>query len=289
MTPLLSADELLTRWAQAPLILDCSHDLAEPEAGRRQHAMGRLPGARHLHLDDDLSGPKSPDGPRQGGRHPLPTLETLACRAGQWGVTPGRWVVLYDQQGAAYAARCWWLLRWLGHTQVQVLDGGLAAWLRAGGDLESGSLPPVPAGAPPYPLPQTGTLPTLQAETLLASSGTDWQVVDARAPERFRGEVEPLDSRAGHIPGALNYFFKDNLGADGCFLPAEALRRRFEPLGDPARLVHQCGSGVTACHNLLAMAQAGLPGSALYPGSWSEWSADPNRPVATGEAPGSLR
>jgi len=280
MHPLITAAELRQRLdaAPPPLLLDCSFDLMDPTAGERAHAAGHLPGALYAHLDRDLSGPKSPRGSIDGGRHPLPTREAFAERAGQWGLRPGRLVVAYDAQGGCYAARAWWMLRWIGHAEVVVLDGGIAAWQAAGGTLETLPPPPVEA-APPYPL-GASSMPAVDAATLLSAPG-DRVVVDARAGERFRGEVEPLDAQAGHIPGARHRFFKDNLGADGRFLPPEALRQRFASLGvDPARVVHQCGSGVTACHNLLAMEAAGLPGSALYPGSWSEWSADPARPVA---------
>ncbi|MBN8486631.1 MAG: sulfurtransferase [Burkholderiales bacterium] len=280
MHPLITAADLRQRLGDspAPLLLDCSADLLDPEAGARAHAAGHLPGAWHAHLDHDLSGPKSARGSIDGGRHPLPSREVFAERAGRWGVRPGRLVVTYDAQGGCYAARAWWMLRWIGHAEVAVLDGGIAAWQADGGVLESA--PPAPAqAAPPYPL-TPATMPTVQASELLAAPGARL-VVDARAGERFRGEIEPLDAQAGHIPGARHRFFKDNLGPDGRFLPREGLHQRFASLGvDAMRVVHQCGSGVTACHNLLAMEAAGLCGSALYPGSWSEWSADPTRPVA---------
>jgi len=191
-------------------------------------------------------------------------------------------VVVYDRQGAAYAGRAWWLLRWIGHGPVAVLDGGFQAWLAAGGESASGAQARSPA--PGYPLPND-TMPSLDVDILQQRLGAV-RLVDARAAERFRGEVEPLDAQAGHIPGALNRFFGDNLGADGRFKPAAALRREFAALlgaaGSGDGVVHHCGSGVTACHNLLAMEVAGLGGSALYPGSWSEWSSDPARPVAKG-------
>jgi thiosulfate/3-mercaptopyruvate sulfurtransferase len=190
-------------------------------------------------------------------------------------------VVVYDAMSATYAARAWWMLRWLGHQPVAVLDGGLQAWQAAGGELLSGNGPALVTDAPAYPLADA-TLPVVTAEGLMREPGR-WAVVDARAPERFRGDVEPLDSRAGHIPGARNRFFRDNLDASGHFLPAETLRATFSAWGvAPGQMVHQCGSGVTACHNLLAMEAAGLTGASLYPGSWSEWSADPARPVALG-------
>ncbi len=277
--PLIEAQELRRRLdaGEPVVLLDCGFDLTDPAAGGRAFEAGHLPGARHLHLDQDLSGAKSARGPIDGGRHPLPEREVLARRATSWGVQPGRLVVAYDAQGGCYAARAWWLLRWLGHDAVAVLDGGLAAWQATGGVLQAGP-GPAPLDAAPYPA-GAPAMPTVDAARLLAEPGARL-VVDARAGERFRGEVEPLDTQAGHIPGAVNRFFKDNLGPDGRFLPPEALRERFAGLGVPAdHIVHQCGSGVTACHNLLAMEAAGLSGSHLYPGSWSEWSADPSRPV----------
>jgi thiosulfate/3-mercaptopyruvate sulfurtransferase len=183
-----------------------------------------------------------------------------------------------------FAARAWWMLRWLGHTAVAVLDGGVPAWAAAGGALESGDGPARLSATAAYPLSAEPGMPTLLADALQAQLGRV-SLIDARAADRFRGDLEPLDPVAGHIPGALNRFFKDNLGADGRFLPAEALRAGFGALlgsQTPAQTVHQCGSGVTACHNLLAMEAAGLPGAALYPGSWSEWCSDPARPVARG-------
>ena len=258
-----------------PVLLDCSFDLADTGAGERNHAAAHLPGAVYAHLDRDLAGAKT----GRNGRHPLPELRDFASRVGAWGIAPGVQVVTYDAQGGPYAARAWWLLRWLGHNEVAVLDGGQAAWLAAGGALVA-ACPPVVAAAP-YPA-QAEAMPTVSADTLLAEPGR-WHVLDARAGERFRGEVEPLDRVAGHIPGAINRVFKNNLQADGRFKPAAQLRAEFDTLGLPsASVVHQCGSGVTACHNLLAMTHAGLDCSRLYPGSWSEWSSDPARPVARG-------
>ena len=276
-TTLIGAAELRALLADGatPVIVDCGFDLADPEAGERAWREGHLPGSHYLHLDRDLSGAKT----GSNGRHPLPPRQALAERAGAWGIAPGVQVVCYDAQGMPYAARAWWLLRWLGHDAVAVLDGGVAAWTAAGGTLSTE--PAVPRPQPPYP-PRPPGMPTVDAATLLANLGRR-PVLDARAAERFRGDVEPLDRVAGHIPGALNRFFKDNLQPDGRLQPAARLREAFAALhADPAQLVHQCGSGVTACHNLLAMEHAGLAGSALYPGSWSEWCADPARPVARG-------
>jgi thiosulfate/3-mercaptopyruvate sulfurtransferase len=263
---------------RAPLVLlDCGFDLADPHAGERAYAAGHLPGAVYAHLDRDLSGAKS----GRNGRHPLPDRATFAARAGAWGVASGVQVVTYDAQGGPYAARAWWLLRWLGHTAVAVLDGGPAAWQRAGGALDGG--PAVARPQPPYP-ERGPAMPTVDAGRLLAEPRA-LRLIDARAPERYRGDVEPLDPVAGHIPGAANRFFKDNLQPDGTFRPAAELRAAFAGwAAAPGAVVHQCGSGVTACLNLLAMEHAGLAGSALYPGSWSEWCADPTRPVARGAA-----
>ncbi|MEF7613397.1 sulfurtransferase [Aquincola sp. MAHUQ-54] len=282
-SPLISPDALRAlQAAGTPLVLlDCGFDLADPDAGERAFASAHLPGAQYVHLDRDLSGPKDA-GPANGGRHPLPARDAFAVRAGRWGIAPGVQVVAYDAQGGPYAARAWWLLRWLGHADVRVLDGGPAAWQAAGGTLTDA--PAAAAPQPAYPAAAAPAMPTVDAPQLLRSLGRV-QLVDARAGERFRGEVEPLDAAAGHIPGARNRFFKHNLQADGRFKSAQALRDEWTALTaghDASSVVQQCGSGVTACHNLLAMAHAGLGDSALYPGSWSEWSADPARPIAIG-------
>jgi thiosulfate/3-mercaptopyruvate sulfurtransferase len=276
---LVSAAQLRERLdaGDAPLLIDTRFDLADTEAGEHAWRAGHLPGAVYLHLDRDLSGAKT----GRNGRHPLPERSAFAQTLGRIGVVPGRPVVVLDAQGGMFAARAWWLLLWIGHAPVAVLDGGIAAWLSAGGSLTTEVTPD--RSAAPYPaLP--ALVDTLDADALQAQLGRV-RLIDARAGERFRGEVEPLDAQAGHIPGARHRFFKDNLGADGLFKPAAQLRAEFETLlgsNTAADTVHQCGSGVTACHNLLAMAHAGLPGALLYPGSWSEWSADPARPVARG-------
>ncbi len=261
--------------AGSPLVLlDCGFDLFDPEAGARAYAQGHLPGAHHAHLDRDLAGPKT----GRNGRHPLPARDALAARSGQWGLAPGVQAVCYDDQGGVYAARAWWLLRWLGHDEVAVLDGGRAAWLAAAGALETAV--PVASAGGPYPARPPG-MPSVDADALLATLPRR-RVLDARAPERFRGETEPLDPVAGPIPGARNRVFKLNLAADGRFKPPAQLRQEFEALDLGEAPVHQCGSGVTACHNLLAMRHAGLPDGLLYPGSWSEWCSDPARPVERG-------
>ena len=257
------------------IVLDIRHDLMHPERwGEDQYRAGHVPGAAFLHLDRDLSAPKT----GRNGRHPLPSAYHAAATFARVGVAPETQVVVYDQNNGMYASRAWWMLRWLGHDAVAVLDGGRAAWRAGGGSLET-AIPAV-QNAPPYPL-STTTMPTVPTDRLLGLLGKV-TVLDARAGERFRGETEPFDPVAGHIPGARNRFHKDNLQADGRFRSAAELRAAFAPFGEPTGCVHQCGSGVTACHNLLAMEHAGLTGSALYPGSWSEWCADPGRPIAKG-------
>lgn len=283
MKTLITATDLLaaTRRADRPVLLDCSFDLADTEAGERAWRQGHLPGSQYVHLDRDLAGSKHDAAGRFRGRHPLPERRAFAERLGQLAITPASAVVCYDAQGGAYAARAWWLLRWMGHHDVAVLDGGVAAWREAGGALVAEVS--APQAAAPYP-ELAPALPTIDAETLLSQLGRV-RLVDARAGERFRGEVEPLDKAAGHIPGARHRFFKDNLAPDGRFKSPADLRAEWLPLlagQEAAEVVQHCGSGVTACHNLLALAHAGLGDSQLYPGSWSEWSADPARPQARG-------
>ena len=276
-TTLISADALRAALAAGDdvVLVDTSFDLADLGAGEASWRAGHLPGAHYLHLERDLSGAKT----GTNGRHPLPAREDFAATLGRLGITPAKQVVAFDRQGGMYAARLWWMLRWIGHEPAAVLDGGVPAWTGAGGSLTTDA--PTRVAAAPYP-DSPARVDMLDADTLAARLGRV-RLLDARAGERFRGEVEPLDKAAGHIPGATNRFFKDNLGAEGRFKPAEQLRAEFSALlGTQAAsdTVHQCGSGVTACHNLLAMEHAGLAGSKLYPGSWSEWSADPKRPVA---------
>lgn len=294
-TPLVSAETLLARCRAVPpgspgawVLLDCSFDLADPTAGRRAYEQAHLPGAHYVHLDEDLSDPKRPD-PSTGrdprGRHPLPTPAALAARLGTLGIAPGLSVVVYDRQGGMFAGRAWWLLQSLGHAEVALLDGGLAAWQAVGGSLQSGAqADPAPQAVAPYPLGREPLVRQVDVSSLAAGLGR-LRVVDARSAERFRGEVEPLDPVAGHVPGALNRPFAANLQPDGRFKSPAQLRAEWAPLlqavGVQAdSVVHHCGSGVTACHNLIAQRVAGLGDGVLYPGSWSEWCADPSRPVA---------
>jgi len=263
-----------------PLVVDVRFDLTDTSAGERAYAAGHIPGAFYLHLDRDLSGPKQDAFGVFRGRHPLPDRTAFAALLGELGLRSGRTLVAYDAADGMYGARVWWMLRWLGHADVAVLDGGFAAWQQAGGAVST-DLPTATAGAftPGAPLEEP-----LSAQELLGQLGKV-RLIDARAGERFRGEVEPLDAQAGHIPGATNRFFKSNLSADGRFKAPALLREEFAALLGPQgadATVHQCGSGVTACHNLLAMHHAGLSGSRLYPGSWSEWSANPRFPLAKG-------
>lgn len=280
-TTLIGADELAACLDDC-VVVDCRHDLADPAYGPAAWAAGHLPGAFFLHQDSDLAGAKT----GRNGRHPLPDREALRRRLEELGLRDGVQLVSYDDAGAMFAVRLWWLARWLGHAEAAVLDGGLQAWSAAGRPL---SREPGRARRPGALTLRAPLVTQVDAAAVLAGLGDAHRlVVDARAPERYRGEVEPLDPVAGHIPGAVNRPFQDNLRPDGRFKPAAELRREFAALldgHDPASLVHHCGSGVSACHNLLAMELAGLPGGALYPGSWSEWCADPARPVATGAQP----
>ncbi|SAK92624.1 sulfurtransferase (cyanide detoxification) [Caballeronia hypogeia] len=283
-TTLISATNLAERLAAAPgsvLVFDCRFDLAAPESGEAAYASGHIPGAHYLHLDRDLSGAKT----GTNGRHPLPERAALVAKLASFGLNERQQVVAYDAQGGMYAARLWWLLRWLGHDSVALLDGGLQAWEDAGQPLDT-AVPPKTQGTFKAAAPLQVTI---DAQAIERSIGTrDHLLVDARAADRYRGENETIDPVGGHIPGALNHFFKNNLNAEGRFKTAHELREAFGSLigtTSPDRVVLQCGSGVTACHNVLAMEIAGLHGAALYPGSWSEWSADPGRPVATGPNP----
>ena len=263
-------------------IVDCRFELANPKAGLAAFLAGHIAGAVYADLNQDLSSPVT----ARSGRHPLPDPERFAARMAELGVGENTPVVAYDALNASYAARLWWLLRWVGHDRVAVLDGGYAAWLAAGGAVETGSGSSTPA----TPLRvRPGSAAVIDTGTLAAGLGSRRHLlIDARAAERYAGKVEPIDSAAGHVPGALNHPFGDNLDATGRFLAPDELKRRWlARLGrrTPADVVAMCGSGVTACHNLLALEVAGLSGAALYPGSWSEWIRDAERPIARGEAP----
>ncbi|WP_405856074.1 sulfurtransferase [Streptomyces sp. NBC_01515] len=262
---------------QPPVLLDVRWALGDPH-GRDHYADGHIPGAVYVDLDTELAAPASPE----GGRHPLPGLTELQESARRWGIGTGRPVVVYDDLGNTAAARAWWLLRYAGVTEVTLLDGALGAWRAAGLPLESG----IPADPTPGDVVlRPGALPTTDADGAaeLAVSGL---LLDARAGERYRGEVEPVDPRAGHIPGAVSAPTGENLAADGTFLAPELLRKRFEErgAGDAARIGVYCGSGVTAAHQIAALEIAGFEAT-LFPGSWSAWSADPARPAATGDRP----
>lgn len=255
-------------------VVDVRHQLSDVDYGARAYAAGHIPGAVFLHCDRDLSGVKN----GRNGRHPLPERETLIARLSACGIGDGTQVVVYDDCQGMIAGRLWWLLRWLGHPAVAVLDGGLQAWLAAGGSLDA----EVPALRPGALQARRGVAAVAVDEVLANLGAPALHLVDARSPDRFRGENETLDPVGGHIPGAANRFFRDNLQENGCFKPAAQLRAEWlQVLAGvvPDQVVHSCGSGVSGCHNLLAMAHAGLDGSRLYAGSWSEWCADPQRPV----------
>ena len=279
-TTLIDAAALASQLERDDLaIFDCRFELGNPAWGESEFAREHVPGASYLHLDRDLSGPVT----AQSGRHPLPEPREFGRRIAALGAGTDVQLVAYDQGSGAYAARFWWMARWIGIRNVAVLDGGIAAWQRAGGALtDQPSPPPVPTQTP-YP-DRPSLAPSVDAAGV-ATRPPRQAVLDARSGERFRGEAEPIDPVAGHIPGALNRFHKDNLDVGGVFKAPDRLRAEFGVLlGDrsPDEVIHSCGSGVTACHNLLAMEHAGLAGSLLYPGSWSEWSADPARPIARG-------
>jgi thiosulfate/3-mercaptopyruvate sulfurtransferase len=257
-------------------VVDCRFDLANPEAGRQAYLRGHIKGARYADLNRDLSAPIGPD----TGRHPLPAPDVFAARLGVLGIGNHTQVVAYDESNSSFAARLWWMLRWVGHDAVAVLDGGFKAWVAGGGGVEPGEPAAGTARFTPRTDPQAA-LNTAQVERAL-EAGTAL-LVDARAAERFAGRVEPIDPVAGHIPGAVSHPFSQNLAADGRFLPAAELQRRWQERlagRSSESVVAMCGSGVTACHHLLSLEAAGLPGGKLYAGSWSEWIRDPGRPVA---------
>lgn len=262
-------------------VLDCRFDLTRPDWGASAYAAGHVPGALYAHLDHDLSGPITPD----SGRHPLPAAERLAATFSGWGIDAQTQVVAYDQGNGAHASRLWWLLRWLGHRQVAVLNGGFAAWQQSGLPTETAMVKKASKVFTPRP-ESVPVVSTADIERLVATgelTAGRSVLVDARAADRFAGENETIDPVAGHIPGARNHGFLRNVDRNGRFLPVSELQERWRAtLGDAqaAQIIAMCGSGVTACHNLLALEVAGLPGARLYAGSWSEWIRDRARPVA---------
>ncbi len=259
------------------IVLDARFDLAQTAAGRAAYQVAHIAGAHYVHLDDDLSASKT----GKNGRHPLPESASFAHAVATLGITPATQVVVYDAQGGMFAGRVWWMLRWLGHEAVAVLDGGWQAWLAAQGSVDNKE-PVHRLATMAYPLRANNNVPIIRQQIASNLQTRQWQLIDARAPDRFRGENEKTDPVGGHIPGALNRFFKDNLDNTGHFKSAQQLREEWLALlagNSPAQIVHSCGSGVTACHNLLAMTHAGLAGSQLYAGSWSEWCAFPELPV----------
>lgn len=283
--PLVDVDWLRANLGRSDVrVFDVRFALADPDQGRRDYLEGHIPGALFLDVERDLSGPVG----RHGGRHPLPDPDELAAKLRRAGLNNGDTAIVYDDGSGMSAPRAWWLLGYLGLERVAVLDGGFAAWVRRGlpatpgtGDEEAA------AGAPEgdfRPRLQQGWIrDTGEVRAIVdgtAAGGRRVVLVDSRAPERYRGEVEPLDPVAGHIPGAVNYDWSQNVGPDGRWLDREALRRRFAGLEDAGEIVVYCGSGVTACANLLAMRLAGLENARLYPGSWSDWCSYPEHPVA---------
>lgn len=277
-TTLISTAELAAHIGDpAWVVFDCRHDLAKPDSGAQEYAHSHIPGARFLHLDRDLSAPAT----GRNGRHPLPDPDAFMHTLGAAGMDSGKQVVAYDAKMGVYAARLWWMLRWLGHENVAVLDGGYAKWKQEGRPFDSAVPPAAPARFAAMPRAMS-----VDADEVMKAIGRPGRVlIDARSPERFRGENETLDPVGGRIPGSVNRFYRENLETNGCFKPAADLRQAFTGLLGklpPEAVVHSCGSGVSACHNLLAMEIAGLQGSRLYPGSWSEWCSAPGRPIEKG-------
>lgn len=279
MHPLVNAEELARHLDDPTWVLfDCRHDLMQPAAGEGLYRASHIPGARFASVDRDLSGPK--DG--RNGRHPLPSRDAFVAFLAGAGVNADSVIVAYDASNGLYAARLWWMARWVGHAQVVVLDGGLPTWLAAGLPMTT-DVPSPRAGTIALGVSLVVEVGTADIEANLATRAR--LVVDARAPERWRGDVEPLDPVAGHIPGAVNHPMGRSIGLDGRFKDAAVLRDEFERTlagRAPTAVVQSCGSGITACHGLLAMELAGLPGGALYGGSWSAWCADPVRPTERG-------
>jgi thiosulfate/3-mercaptopyruvate sulfurtransferase len=270
---LISVDELAARLDDPGVVVcDVRFSLADPEHGRRAYELGHVPGARFVDLHHELAAPG-----RGGGRHPLPPVEEFTALLERLGIEPASFVVAYDDTGGATASRLWWMLRSIGHGQVAVLDGGFPAWQAAGAPTSAEPPTVTPSDYPPVP----GWTGTVDAEAVAEGLELGATLIDARAPERFRGDEEPLDPRAGHIPGAVNRFHGATIGEDGRHRPTDELVELFAGTGESP--IVYCGSGVTACHALLAMSMVGLTGARLYPGSWSDWSADPARPAATGD------
>lgn len=269
--------EILAQHVDAPdwRIIDCRFDLADKHAGRRCYHQGHIPNALYADLEDDLSGQITP----MTGRHPLPDAAVLAKRFGEWGIGPATQLVAYDGQNGALASHLWWLSRWLGHDRVAVLNGGFASWIEA----HYPQVTTIPEVTPSKFNPTVKNQLQVSSEALQQClAHEEVLLIDARDEARFHGESEPLDKVAGHIPGSLNLPFEKNLDASGKFLTPAQLLANFLPTVNhfhPKKIVHSCGSGVTACHNILAMEIIGLSGSLLYPGSWSEWITNPNRPV----------
>lgn len=286
-TTLISATELQTLLAsgQPCMVFDCSCDLMKPESGPAMYQEAHIAGALYAHLDNNLSakGDRAVTGAMSGGRHPLPAREKFAAWLGSVGFDNSMQAVVYDRQGANYCGRLWWMLKWLGHENVAVLNGGFQAWQATGGSVSSGTEPPATQTAFAV---QDALVELVDVDTVVQRMGKPGQhIVDARGTPRFKGEVEPIDPVAGHIPGALNRPFNLNIGADGKFKDAATLRAEFTDLlgqRNPSDVVHHCGSGVSAVPNILAMEIAGLGRTALFAGSWSEWCSDPARPVAQG-------
>jgi thiosulfate/3-mercaptopyruvate sulfurtransferase len=270
---LISAAELADRLADddPPVVCDVRFYLADHDQGRREYDEAHLPGARFVDLHTELAG-----GPG-GGRHPLPPVDEFTGLLERLGISPGTQVVAYDSAGGAIASRLWWMLRSIGHSRASVLDGGVTAWVASGGELTD-EVPVAPPASYPHRDEWTGIV---DADAVAESASLGGTIIDSRSADRFRGDTEPIDPRAGHIPGAGNLFHGENLTADGTHRSLAELGERFRGVGTSP--IVYCGSGVTACHNLLAMSLVGIADARLYPGSWSEWSSDPARDVATGD------
>jgi thiosulfate/3-mercaptopyruvate sulfurtransferase len=262
-------------------IFDSRYDLVQPHWGKEQYLLEHIPGSVYVHLDDNLSAPKS----GTNGRHPLPGIEVITEYFSELGIDENTQVVIYDSRGGGIAARLWWMLKYLGHEAAAVLDGGFPEWERLGLPIRANHESRVPRQFVPRLKPD---LKVVADEVHERRSKGSSLVLDSRAPERYRGEEEPFDPIAGRIPGAVNRFWQMNLGTDGCFRSPDILRSEFDTLIGgiaPTDTIVYCGSGVTGCHNVLSMAYAGIQGVRLYAGSWSEWSSDPNRPIETGPYP----